>query len=73
MQLQTNQEFNQKEIAEINKKNNVLHYNSKFNDGHAVGAEYKICELKSRLRNYGRLLKKGKLKPIQALKEQLIT
>ena len=39
MQLQTNQEFNQKEVAEINKNNNVLHYNSKFNDGHAVGAE----------------------------------
>ena len=38
-QLQTNQEFNKKEIAEINKKNNVLHYNSKFNDGHVVGAE----------------------------------
>ena len=34
---QTDQEFNQNEIKEINKKYNVLHYNSKLNDEHAVG------------------------------------
>ena len=69
MRLQTDQEFNQNEIAEINKKYNVLHYNSKLNDGHAVGAEQKTRELKSRLRNFKRLVKKGKLKPNEALKK----
>ena len=34
MHLQTDQEFNQNEIKEINKKY-VLHYNSKLNNGHA--------------------------------------
>ena len=38
MRLQTDQEFNQNEIAEINKKYNVLHYNSKLNNEHDVGA-----------------------------------
>ena len=69
MRLQTDQEFNQNEIAEINKKFNVLHYNTKLNDGHAVGAERKIHELKkSCLRNFKRLVKKGKRKPNEALK-----
>ena len=45
MRLQKDQEFNQNEIAEINKKYNMLHYNSKLNDGHTVGAEQKIREL----------------------------
>ena len=73
MRLQTDQEFNQNDLAEINKKYSVLHYNSKLNDGHAVGAEQKIRELKSRLRNFKRLVKKGKLKPNEALKKQLMT
>ena len=66
MWLQTDQEFNQNEIAEINKKHNVLHYNSKLNDGHAVGAQQKIRELTSHLRNFKRLVKKGKVKPSEA-------
>ena len=69
MRLQKNQEFNQNEIAEINKKYNMLHYNSKLNDEHTVGAEQKIRELKSRLRNFKRLVKKSKLRSNEALKE----
>ena len=45
MRLQTDQEFNQNEIDKINKKYNVLHHNSKLNDGHAVGAEQKFVNL----------------------------
>ena len=73
MRVETDQEINQHAIAEIKKKYNVLHYNSKFNDGNAIGAGRKICELKSRLRNFKRLVKKDKLKPKGALKKQLIT
>ena len=39
MQLQTNQEFNQNEIAEINRNYKVLHYNSKLEEKRAIGAE----------------------------------
>ena len=51
MRLQTDQEFNQNEIARINKKY-VLHYNSKLNDRHVVGAKQKIRELKFRVRDF---------------------
>ena len=68
MRLQTDQEFNQNEIKEINKKY-VLHYNSKLNNGHAVAAEQKIRELKNCLKNFKRLLKKGELKPNEALRK----
>ena len=46
MRLQTDPEFNENEIASINKKYNVLHYNRKLNEGHTVAAEQKIRELK---------------------------
>ena len=69
MRLQTDQEFNQNEIKEINKKYNVLRYNNKLNDGHAVAAEQKIRELKNCLKNFKRLLKKGELKPNEALRK----
>ena len=72
MHLQTDQEFNQNEIKEINKKYNVLHYSSKLNDGHAVAAEQKVRELKNRLKNFKRLLKKGKLKPNEALRKATV-
>ena len=36
MRVQTDQEFNQNDITSINKKCNVLHSNSKLNEGHAV-------------------------------------
>ena len=68
MRLQTDQDFNQNEIREINKKYNVLHYNSKLNDGHAVTAEQKIMEVKNRLKNFKRLLKKDKLKSNEVLR-----
>ena len=61
MLLQTVQEFNQNEISKINKKYKALHYNSKVNERHAVGAEQKFRELKPRLRNFKRLVKKAKL------------
>ena len=44
MRLQTHQEFNQNEIMV-----NVEYFNSKLNEGHAVGAEQKIRELKENL------------------------
>ena len=72
MRLQTDQELNKNEIAEINKKYNVSHYNSKLNNGHIIGAEQKIRELKSRLKNFKRLVKKGKLKLNETLKKQAI-
>ena len=53
----------------MNKKYDVLHYNSKLNDGHAVGNEQKIRELKSHLKNFKRVFKKGKLKPNEALEK----
>ena len=49
MRLQTDPELNQNEIASINKKYNVLHYNKKLNEGHTVAAEQKIRELKQGL------------------------
>ena len=69
MRLHTDQEFNQNKISEINKQYNILHNNSKLNDEHAIGTEQKVCELKSRLRNFKRLIKKSKLKPNKALKK----
>ena len=69
MRLQTDQEFNQNEIAEINKKNNVSHYNSKLKNRYAIDAEQKIQELKSHLVNFKKLSKKRKLKPNDALKK----
>ena len=44
MRLQTHQEFNQNEIMV-----NVEYFNSKLNEGHAVGAEQKIREMKENL------------------------
>ena len=69
MRLHTDQEFNQNKISEINKQYNILHNNSKLNDEHTIGTEQKVCELKSRLRNFKRLIKKSKLKPNKALKK----
>ena len=39
IRLQNDQEFNQSEIKEIAKKYNVVHFNSRLNDGHAVEAK----------------------------------
>ena len=72
MCLQTDQDFNQNEIKEINKNYNVLHYNSKLNDRHAVAKEQKVGELKNRLQNFKRLLKKGKRKPNEVLRKATV-
>ena len=69
IRLQTDQEFNQNEIKEIAKEYNVVHFNSRVNDGHAVRAEQKIRELKNRLKSFKHMLKSGKLKPKEALKK----
>ena len=47
-------------------------YNSKLNDEHTVAAEQKIRELKNRLKNVKRPLKKGKLKPKEALRKATV-
>ena len=47
----------------------MIDYNNKLNAGQAVGAEQKILELKSCLRNFKRFIKKGKLKSNEALKK----
>ena len=52
IRFQTDQEFNQNEIKEIAKKYNVVHFNSRLNDDHAVGAEQKIRELNNQLKNF---------------------
>ena len=49
MRSQTDQEFNQNEIKDLNKKFNVEYFNSRLNEGHALAAEQKIRELKKRL------------------------
>ena len=68
MRLQTDQEFNQNETAEINRKYKFLHYNSKLNERRVMDAEQKIRELKSHPRNFKKG-KKGNLKPNEALKK----
>ena len=50
MPLQTDQEFDQKEIKKLNFKHNVEHYNSKLNKAHVVAVEQKIRELENRLK-----------------------
>ena len=74
MRLQTDQEFNQKEIKILNEKFNVEHFNSRLNEGHAMGAEQKIWELKERLKNFKLIKKKKKstLKSNEALKKVTI-
>ena len=49
-----------------------MHYNSKFNDGHAVTAEQKIRELKNCLKNFKRLLEREKIKPNEALRKATV-
>ena len=66
---QIDHEFNQNKIKEISKKYNAVHFNSRLSDGHAVGPEQKIRELKNRLKNFKRVLKSGTLKPNEALKK----
>ena len=48
--------------------------NSKLNEGHTVGVEQKIWELKEELRNFKRIKKKHKstVKPNEALKKETV-
>ena len=61
MKLQIDQEFNQNETKDLNDKFNVEYFNSKLNEGHTVGVEQKIRELKERLRNFKRIEKNKNL------------
>ena len=69
MRLQTHQELNQNEIMV-----NVEYFNSKLNEGHAVGAEQKIRELNKNLRKFKCIKKtqKSTLKPSEALKKVMV-
>lgn len=70
MRLQTDQEFHQNKIKEINKKQDVEQCNTKLNEGHAVGMEQKTRELKERFKNVNRTNKqnkKSRFKPNKAL------
>jgi len=46
--IQTDREFEQNKIKELNKKNNVNMFSTKINMGHAVAAEQKIKMLKQK-------------------------
>ena len=46
VQLQTNHEFQQTKIKQLNKAYNVDMYSTNLRDGKSFAAEQKICELK---------------------------
>ena len=47
MRLQTDQEFKQRNIEQLNKKFNIEIYSTHVRGGKAFAAEQKICELKN--------------------------
>ena len=47
MRLQTDQEFKQRNIEQLNKKYNIEIYSTHVRGGKAFAAEQKICELKN--------------------------
>ena len=49
MRIQTDLKFQQREIIKLNKKYNVLMFNTKIRGGKAFAAEQKIRELKKLL------------------------
>lgn len=48
VRIQTDQEFRQNEIDQLNEKNNVIMFNTNINRGHAFAAEQKIKILKGK-------------------------
>ena len=57
MRLQTDLEFQQREITKLNKKYNVLMFSTKIRGGNAFAAEQKIREFKKLLLKSKRLHK----------------
>ena len=74
MRLQTDQEFRQRNIEELNKKFNNKMYSSHLRGGKAFVAEQKIRELKKILLRSKRIAKfKGKrIKPNKLIKKQCL-
>ena len=72
MRLQTDQEFKQRNIEELNKKFNVEIYSTHLKGGKAFAAEQKIRELKKLLlRSKRRAKLKGKrIKPNELIKKK---
>ena len=73
MRLQTDQEFKQRNIEELNEKFNVKMYSSLLRAGKTFAAEQEICELKKLLLRSERIAKfKGKrIKPNQLMKKAM--
>ena len=71
MRLQTDQEFKQRNIEQLNTKFNVEMYSTHLRGGKAFAAEQKICELKKLLLRSKCIEKfKGKcIKPKELIKE----
>ena len=71
MRLQTDQEFKQSDIEELNKKFNVKMYSIHLRGGKALAIEQKICELKKLLLRSKRIEKfRGKrIKPNELVKK----
>ena len=71
MRLQTDQEFKQRKIFELNKKLNMEMYSTNLMDGKAFAAEQKIRELNKTLSRNKRTEKfKGKrVKPNELIKK----
>ena len=73
MRLQTDQEFKQRKIFELNKKFNVEMYSTNLRGGKAFAAKQKIKELKKTLLRIKRMEKfKGKrIKPNELIKKAM--
>ena len=71
MRLETDQEFKQRKIFELNKKLNVEMYSTNLRGGKAFAAEQKIRELKRTLLKKKRMekLKQERIKPNELIKK----
>ena len=75
MRLQTDQEFKQRNIEELNKKFDVEMYSTHLRGGKAFAAEQKIRELKKLLLRSKRIekFKDKRIKPKELIKKQRLT
>ena len=71
MRLETDQEFKQRKIFELNKKLNVEMYSTNLRGGKAFAAEQKIRELKRTLLKKKRMekFKRERIKPNELIKK----
>ena len=72
MRLETDQEFKQRKIFELNKKLNVEMYSTNLRGGKAFAAEQKIRELKRTLLKKKRMekFKRERIKPNELIKKR---